>query len=76
MPTGSNGFLDPSYLTQERAEQVRAWRVEQDMTWRGVAQAATDAWGSEWGSNQLFGEELCRVAATSLGEDPGSEPWN
>jgi hypothetical protein len=46
------------------------------MSWRAVAQAASDAWGSDHGSIQLFGEELCCAAAGVLGEDPGSEPWN
>jgi hypothetical protein len=69
-------FFDPSYVSAERAEQVRCWRVNHEMTWRAVAQAATDAWGSDYGSNQLFGEELCRLAAVMLGQDPSSEPWN
>lgn len=69
-------FFDPSYVSAERAKQVRCWRVKHEMTWRAVAQAATDAWGSDYGSNLLFGEELCRVAAVLLGEDPSSEPWN
>jgi hypothetical protein len=69
-------FIDPAELTSERVAQIRAWRVDQEMTWRGVAQAATDAWGSDHGSNQLAGRELCRAAATALGEDPYSEPWN
>lgn len=69
-------FFDPSYLSAERAAQVRNWRVEHEMTWRAVAQAATDAWGSAHGSNQVFGEELCHAAAVMLGEDPFSGPWN
>lgn len=73
---GSYALFDPTYLTVERTRQVRIWRVDQEMTWRAVALAATDTWGSEHGSNQLFGEELCRAAATALGENPLSEPWN
>lgn len=69
-------FFDPSYLTAERAAQVRSWRVKQGMSWRAVAQAATDAWGSQHGSNQLFGQELCQAAATMLGERFSTEPWN
>lgn len=69
-------FIDPPKLTPKQVAQIRTWRVDQEMTWRAVAQAATDAWGSDRGSNQLAGEELCRAAAIALGEDPNSEPWN
>lgn len=69
-------FIDPAELTSEQVAQIRAWRVDQEMTWRAVAQAATDAWGSDHGSSQLAGEELCRAAAIALGEDPASDPWN
>lgn len=72
----SYAFFETSYVTVERAKQVRSWRVEDEMSWRAVAQAATDAWGSDYGSNQLFGEELCRAAAVMLGDDPSSEAWN
>jgi hypothetical protein len=60
----------------EMAVQIRRWRVDEDFTWRAVAQAATDLWGSEYGSNQLFGEDLCVAAAKMLGENPHKEPWN
>ncbi|MEV0403737.1 hypothetical protein [Actinoallomurus sp. NPDC050550] len=69
-------FIDPAGLTSEQVVQIRAWRVDQEMTWRGVAQAAADAWGSDHGGNQIAGEELCRAAALVLGEDPSSDPWN
>ncbi|GAA4626035.1 hypothetical protein GCM10023196_032610 [Actinoallomurus vinaceus] len=67
-------FIDPAELTSEQVVQIRAWRVDQDMTWRAVAEAAAGAWGADHGSNQLAGEELCRAAALALGEDPSSEP--
>jgi hypothetical protein len=41
------------------------------MTWRAVAQAATDAWGSDYGSNQLFGKELAVPRGSS---DAGRRP--
>lgn len=69
-------LFDPSYVSAERAAQVRSWRVKHEMTWCAVAQAATDAWGSDYGSRQLFGEELCRAAAVMLGENPSSKLWN
>lgn len=58
------------------AVQVRGWRVDEDYSWRAPARAASDLWGSEYGSNQLYGEDLCAAAAKMLGEDPGREPWN
>ncbi|MFI6360028.1 hypothetical protein ACIBJF_47500 [Streptomyces sp. NPDC050743] len=67
--------VDPATITPEMAVQIRTWRVEEDFSWRAVAQAATDLWGSEFGSNQLFGEDLCVAAAQVLGENPRKEPW-
>ncbi|GLY78288.1 hypothetical protein [Actinoallomurus iriomotensis] len=63
-------------LTSTQVAQIRVWRVDQEMTWREVARAAADAWGSDHGGNQRVGEELCRAAALALGEDPNAEPWN
>ncbi|MGW7442277.1 hypothetical protein [Kitasatospora sp. NPDC054795] len=56
--------------------QIRTWRVDEDFTWRSVARAATDRWGSGYGSNQIYGRDLCVAAAKVLGEDPDREPWN
>lgn len=72
----ASSFVDPDDLTTEQVAQIRAWRVDEEMSWRAVAQAATDTWGSSYGSNQLFGEDLCRAAAEALGEDVAKEPWN
>ncbi|WP_042377828.1 hypothetical protein [Streptacidiphilus melanogenes] len=69
-------LVDPATITTEMAAQIRAWRVDGDYTCRAVAQAATDLWGSEHGSNQLYGQDLCAAAATALGEDSSKEPWN
>lgn len=69
-------FGAPVTITMEMAVQIRRWRVDEDFTWRAVAQAATGLWGSEYGSNQLFGEDLCVAAAKMLGENPCKEPWN
>lgn len=63
-------------MTLERAEYVRWLRVEQECSWRAVAQRTANQWLGGWGSNQLVGEELCIVAARLCGEDPQSEPWN
>ncbi|MGV9453722.1 hypothetical protein [Streptomyces sp. NPDC003635] len=72
----THSLVDPGTITQEMALQIRNWRVDEDYSWRAVAQAATDLWGSAYGSNQLYGEDLCRVAARVLGEDPYRKPWN
>jgi hypothetical protein len=72
----TRGLVDPTTITLEMAAQIRAWRVDEEYTWRAVAAAATDRWGSDFGSNQLYGEDLCLVAAQMLGEDAGKAPWN
>lgn len=69
-------LVDPAEITPKKAAQIRRWRVDEDFTWRGVAQAASDLWGSGHGSNQFYGIELCAAAAGVLGEDPDREPWN
>jgi hypothetical protein len=71
-----NLVVEPNEITREKALQIRRWRVDDEMTWRSVAQAASDLWGSRYGSNQLYGMDLCRVAAYVLGEDPDRDPWN
>ncbi|ARH89021.1 hypothetical protein [Streptomyces sp. MOE7] len=68
--------VDPATITHEMASQIRTWRVDGDLTWRSVAQAATDLWGADWGGNQIYGRDLCVVAAKMMGEDPDQKPWN
>lgn len=63
-------------VTWDVAQTVRRWRVEEDHTWRGVAECADEAWGTDTHGNQIFGEALCRESAWLLGEDPSREPWN
>ncbi|MFF8616409.1 hypothetical protein [Streptomyces sp. NPDC015350] len=72
----THSTVDPTTITPEMAAQIRSWRVDQDFTWRAVARAASERWGSERGGNQLYGEELCVAAAKVLGEDPCREPWS
>lgn len=69
-------LVDPATVTTEMAVQIRTWRVDEEFSWRAVARAATDLWGSEYGSNQIYGRDLCAAAAKVLGEDPDGEPWN
>lgn len=70
------GHIIQPNLTKERAQQVRAWRAE-GCTWRKVAELAHDAWG-DWmvSGHQLYGEQICYLSATLLGEDPHEDPWN
>ncbi|MFI6285441.1 hypothetical protein ACIBCM_11900 [Streptomyces sp. NPDC051018] len=72
----THGTVDPAAITPEMAARIRRWRVDEDFSWRAVARAASDLWGSDWGGNQLYGEDLCVAAAKVLGEDPCREPWN
>ncbi|MFJ8444313.1 hypothetical protein [Kitasatospora griseola] len=68
--------VDPATMTPEMAAQIRTWRCDEDCSWRAVAQAATELWGSDRGSNQIYGEDLCIAAAKVLGENIDREPWN
>ena len=72
----THGLVDPTTITPEMAAQIRLWRVDEEFTWRAIAAAASDRWGSDFGSNQLYGEDLCIVAAQMLGEDACKAPWN
>ena len=74
--SGRYYFIDPAGITLDKARRIRAWRTDQELTWRGVAASATETWGSVFGDNQLYGRELCVAAARVLGEDPDDEPWN
>lgn len=68
-------------MTTEQASLVRQLRVDQELTWRGVAEDFYDAhpnelYGLDLRGNQGVGMDLCEAAATILGEDPESAPWN
>jgi len=71
-----DGELTRHLMTPERAAFVRKLRVDKHLTWRGVAEACSTAWDGDWGDNQLWGIDLCFVAAEMLGEDSGKPPWN
>jgi hypothetical protein len=73
-----DGFLEEAMgiMTRERAEFVRRLRVDEDYTWRAVARECSEAWDTNWGSNQLAGMALCDIAAKVFGEDYMEEPWN
>jgi hypothetical protein len=71
-----HGLVSSADLTPEMSTQIRKWRGEEEFSWRGVAEAASELWGSPYGSNQLYGEDLCAAAAEALGEDHSRDPWN
>ena len=58
------------------ARFVRGLRVEEYGTWRYVAEACSEEYGGDWGSNQLAGMALCERAAQLHGEDFLKFPWN
>lgn len=65
-------------LTHEQAVLVRALRVEQNYSWRAVAETCHRAWRGDWlpASNQVIGMGICGAAARVFGEDAGLPPWN
>ena len=40
-------------VTTGKAKQIRSWRVDQQLTWRSVAAAASGEWELNHGSSQL-----------------------
>lgn len=68
------------FMTLERARCVRKLRVDDGLTWRGVAEAwekefaAVASW--KFNGNQLAGMALCELAAKFFGEDYMGPLWN
>ena len=71
-------------VTEERARLIRNWRVDQGITYRGVAEEWSSAIEPDLpfaqqvnkGSLQQLGKKLCELSATELGEDCELPPWN
>jgi hypothetical protein len=70
-------------MTPELARRVRALRVDEGYTWRGVSEDIFDypegaalADCAEMRGDQPLGMFLCEAAAAYLGEDAREEPWN
>jgi hypothetical protein len=63
-------------LTPEIARQIRAWRADDEYTYRAIAARADETWGSHSNGNQLFGRDLCIASAEILGENHTTDPWN
>ncbi len=56
-------------MTPERARWARTSRVSEGYFCRNLAQACADAWGTDGGSNQYAGTEICVAAARALGDE-------
>ena len=63
-------------MPKEQASFIRKLRVEENGTWRYVAETCNNEWEGNWGSNQLAGMALCERAAILHGEEYTSDPWN
>ncbi|MBI3974491.1 MAG: hypothetical protein HY332_24700 [Chloroflexi bacterium] len=63
-------------MSAERAEVVRKLRVDKRYTWRKVARTCSEAWKTDWESNQLAGMAVCEAAAKYFLEDYMKPPWN
>ena len=62
-------------VDKERAAFIRQLRVEEDYSYRAVAEACTSSWGLEGNDNQIVGMNLCAIAAEYFDEDWDKEPW-
>jgi len=69
-------LCSPMELWQARI--VRILRVEENCSWRAVAESCYKLGWGKWSppSNQIMGMALCQRAAQLLGEDYEKEPWN
>ena len=66
-------------MTQEQAELIRKWRVDEGYSWRAIASAAfglAEDWTWEPSSNQLAGMAVCEKAAELHDENFMRPPWN
>ena len=59
-----------NFLTVPVAQAIRKWRVDDHLTWRGIARRM----GGD--SNQLLGMAFCERAALMCNEDYLKAPWN
>lgn len=67
--------LEPQDMTIDQAWQVRLWRRDYEWTWRQIASEGETRWGAPFVHTQLHGEDMCRLAAHLLGEDPETASW-
>lgn len=58
-------------MSEETARWIRVLRVELGCTWGRVGELY------EWVTgDKTNGALLCEIAADTLGENPGEDPWN
>lgn len=73
-------------IRQEHAEEARRIRIDEEFSWRAVAQYCYDHWhkpcdceGNCWWhptSNQIIGMAICEIAAEFFNEDYMEAPWS
>lgn len=64
------------WVDAEVARFIRYLRVEKRGTWRYVAGAVADKYGTDWGEDQIFGMMLCQIAAEREGANYMEGEWN
>lgn len=64
-------------MTAAQASWVRSMRVEEERTWRWIAEEWSARFCAEDPQWDFYsGRLVCERAAARLGEDSMSEPWN
>ena len=63
-------------LSPDEASFVRSVRIEERGSWRYVAERCSEQFGTDWGTNQIYGMRLCEAAAKFYGQDYLDPPWN
>lgn len=64
-------------IDEREAKWIRVLRVDLGCTWGRVAELYEKATGSQInGGGSVGGADLCRYAATLLGEEFACAPWN
>lgn len=66
-------------MTDQEARFVRVLRVDLGCSWGRVAELyprVFPVYPTDRKPTQEWGAELCAMAAETMGEAPGEEPWN
>lgn len=65
-------------MNEKRATMIRDMRVNDDFSWRKIADSCYDEFTHVWAprSNQLAGMALCEAAAEFFNEHYMNAPWN
>jgi|TARA_Y100000588_G_C13736956_1_gene703917 hypothetical protein len=62
-------------ISLEAAKWIKYLRVDEEYSFRGIAEECAIKWDKGWGTNQILGEDLCAVAIEVLGDDPQKDGW-